>query len=345
MTQSTESKSIPLSDAYKDLLQIVKGAANKELKQKTYSIQAEVNYINYKVYGGNQYIKAFGDDESLIQLIVPADIARTLQTKHYYEFSGSFEVSNSPDFGFFQFRVTHAVLTGTDMRLEAKKQAAGEMIEKGYLDKYKDDFGKFRGKSECLVALVTSHQSQVIRDVMEVFKTHRGIKYEIIPVKLNDAESIADGIAKASGGQYDVTMVVRGGGNDNDFAVFNDLGVVKAIYDSTIPVVVGIGHTDNNTFADKAADRSETTPSKAARFLVDALGQPAIQPVQAQQHYKQSARRDYENKSERRSRDFKKSESGYFAIRLGLVALLLAVGALAFFVLIPKVFERILNGM
>ena len=45
-------------DAYKDLLQVVKTVANKDLKEKQYSIQAEVSFINFKVYGGNQYVKA-----------------------------------------------------------------------------------------------------------------------------------------------------------------------------------------------------------------------------------------------------------------------------------------------
>jgi hypothetical protein len=75
-----------------------------------------------------------------------------LQAKHYYEFQGSFEISNSPDYGFFQFRVVDASVDGMDMKMAAKKQAANEIIEKGYLDKYKDDFTKLRGK----VALVTS---------------------------------------------------------------------------------------------------------------------------------------------------------------------------------------------
>jgi hypothetical protein len=87
MTEGIGTKTIALSDAYKDLMQVVKVMANKEIKDMQYNIQAEVNYINFKVYGGYQYIKAVGDDGSLLQLIVPSEVAKTLQTKHYYEFS------------------------------------------------------------------------------------------------------------------------------------------------------------------------------------------------------------------------------------------------------------------
>jgi exodeoxyribonuclease VII large subunit len=315
----------------------------ERLKKRNFNIQAEVSYINYKVYGGNQYIKANGDDGSLIQLIVPADIGKSLQLKHYYEFNGAFEVSSSPDYGFFQFRVASAQVLGKDMKMEAKKQAAHEIIEKGYLDKYKNDFSGFRSKSQCTVALVTSQQSQVIGDVMEVFKSHKGIKHEVIPVKLNDANLIAEGIIFASGGEYDVILVIRGGGNDSDFAVFNDPYIAKAIHDSKIPVIVGIGHTDNNTFADKAADRSETTPSKAARFLVDALGQPVQNTYQAPQ-YKQPYRKS-NYKANRSAKNFGKSEAGTFVFKFGLAAILVIIAGILFFTLIPKVFENIIKTL
>ncbi|WP_159886059.1 exodeoxyribonuclease VII large subunit [Paenibacillus puerhi] len=344
MVQNERSNIVPLSDAYKDLLQIVKGAASKEMKEKVFHIQAEVSYIHNKIYGGNQYIKAYGDNENPLQLIVPVDIAKTLQTKNYYKFSGSFETSNSPDYGLFQFRVSSAIWLGKDMRLEAKKQAANEIIELGYLDKYKDDFAALRGKSHCHVALVTSPQSQVIRDVIEVFKARKGIKHEIVPVKLSDANGIAQGITDASVGKYDVIMIIRGGGNESDFVVFNDPSVVKAIHDSRIPVIVGIGHTDNNTFADKAADRSETTPSKAARFLVDMLGQSVQSTQQTASFNKQTYRRPYEAVN-KRTREFRKSNSGSIAVKLGLTILFIAVAGAIFFTVLPKVFENILKGM
>lgn len=342
MTEITKTKSSQLTDAYKDLLQVLKGIAGNELKEKLFNIQAEVNFINYKVYGGNQYIRAVGNDENPIQLIVPVEIAKTLQPKHFYEFQGSFEVSNSPDFGFFQFRVSDAQLLGKDMKMEAKKQVANEIIEKGYLDKYKDDFTRFRGKSQCKVALVTSQQSQVVKDVIEVFKGRKGITHELIHVKLNDAQMIADGISSVSLGSYDVIMVIRGGGNESDFAVFNDPCIVKAIHDSNIPVIVGIGHTDNNTFADKAADRSETTPTKAARFLVDMLGEP-LQASGQVKSYSQYKKPYNNNRGDWKT--FGKAEAGSAATRFALLFLLIAIGAGFIFFVMPLVFKHILNGL
>jgi exodeoxyribonuclease VII large subunit len=344
MIQVTEKKSLQLSDAYKDMLQVVKGVAGNELKEKQYSVQAEITYINPRVYGSNQYVKAYGDDDSEIQLIVPSEIAKQLSVKNVYDLQGNFEVSSNPSFGMFQFRITEATLLGQSRKIEAKKQAANEIIEKGYLDKYKNDFTQFRGRRECKVALVTSPQSQVINDVFEVFKSRKGIQHEIIPVKLYDAAIISEGITYASGGNYDVIMVIRGGGSESDFAVFNDPCISKAIHDSKIPVIVGIGHTDNNTFADKAADRSETTPTKAARFLVDMLGRSEEMGTVNNKNYQF-------NKPYRTDRShWKAKRQGKLNLKmalvyLGLMILLLAAGATVIFTVLPKVFERILNNM
>jgi hypothetical protein len=49
MTESTKAKTITLSDAYKDLLQVVKAIANNDHKEKQYSILTEVSFINFKV--------------------------------------------------------------------------------------------------------------------------------------------------------------------------------------------------------------------------------------------------------------------------------------------------------
>jgi exodeoxyribonuclease VII large subunit len=139
-------------------------------------------------------------------------------------------------------------------------------------------------------------------------------------------------------------MVIRGGGSESDFAVFNDPCISKAIHDSKIPVIVGIGHTDNNTFADKAADRSETTPTKAARFLVDMLGRSEEMGTVNNKNYQF-------NKPYRTDRShWKAKRQGKLNLKmalvyLGLMILLLAAGATVIFTVLPKVFERILNNM
>lgn len=66
----------------------------------------------------------------------------------------------------------------------------------------------------------------------------------------------------------EVIVIVRGGGDPDDLAAFNDEGLVRAIAGSRIPTLVGVGHEVDTTLADLAADVRAATPSNAAQLLV-----------------------------------------------------------------------------
>lgn len=129
----TQNKPAPIAEAYKEILQIVKTTANAEIKTKEFVLRVKMISVNPRVYGGCKYIKSIDDQNAELQLIVPADMAKTLEAGHCYEVRGSFEVSALPSFGFFQFRVAEANQVAADSKLEAKKQTTQAVIEKVYL--------------------------------------------------------------------------------------------------------------------------------------------------------------------------------------------------------------------
>ena len=61
----------------------------------------------------------------------------------------------------------------------------------------------------------------------------------------------------------DIIVVTRGGGSDADLWCFNEEPVVRAIADASTPVVVAIGHEDDETLAEAVADRRAMTPTDA----------------------------------------------------------------------------------
>lgn len=65
----------------------------------------------------------------------------------------------------------------------------------------------------------------------------------------------------------DVIVIIRGGGSADDLAVFNDEKLVRAVANSRVPIITGIGHEIDQSLCDLAADFAASTPSNVAQIL------------------------------------------------------------------------------
>jgi exodeoxyribonuclease VII large subunit len=68
--------------------------------------------------------------------------------------------------------------------------------------------------------------------------------------------------------QFDVVVIVRGGGAEVGMTCYNHFDLCKSIASFPIPVLTGIGHSTNLTVAELVAFRNAITPTKLAEFLV-----------------------------------------------------------------------------
>jgi exodeoxyribonuclease VII large subunit len=71
-----------------------------------------------------------------------------------------------------------------------------------------------------------------------------------------------------SGEQYDVMVIIRGGGSQSDLILFDQYEIAREIAFFPIPVITGIGHHKDVSIADLMANRSTKTPTKAAEMII-----------------------------------------------------------------------------
>ncbi len=122
------------------------------------------------------------------------------------------------------------------------------------------------------IGVVTSLGAAVLRDVVSAL-ARRAPHVELIvyPSLVQGAEAPAALVAALSlaarRAEVDVLIVCRGGGSLEDLWSFNDERVVRAMADSPMPVVCGVGHETDVTLADFAADLRAPTPTAAAELV------------------------------------------------------------------------------
>jgi exodeoxyribonuclease VII large subunit len=123
------------------------------------------------------------------------------------------------------------------------------------------------------IGLVTSKNSDALHDFEDTYRREclhpaQVIMRDVLLQGEQAPRQIADEINRLNNeNDVDVIVIVRGGGRNHDLAVFNDYLIAEAICRSKIPIITGIGHQRDETFADQVADFAAITPTAAASYI------------------------------------------------------------------------------
>ncbi|KJQ73042.1 exodeoxyribonuclease VII large subunit [Streptococcus mitis] len=148
------------------------------------------------------------------------------------------------------------------------EQLKKKLTEEGlFQERFKQPLPQFSKR----IGVVTSRSGAVIRDIITtVSRRFPGVDILLYPTKVQGdgaAEEIARNIARANQrDDLDLLIIGRGGGSIEDLWAFNEEIVVRAIFESRLPVISSVGHETDVTLADFVADRRAATPTAAAEL-------------------------------------------------------------------------------
>lgn len=170
--------------------------------------------------------------------------------------------------GEFQLIAEHMEEAGYGALQRAFEALKQKLSDEGlFSEEYKLPVPEFAQR----LGVITSATGAALRDILHVLKR----RYPLLPVLIypvpvqgdDAAPAIVQALLRANDTDTcDLLILARGGGSLEDLWAFNEESVARAIHNSHIPIISGVGHETDFTIADFVADVRAPTPSVAAEL-------------------------------------------------------------------------------
>ena len=191
--------------------------------------------------------------------------------------------------GTYQIYVSEMIPDGLgNLYLEFEKLKKKLENEGLFKKEYKKPIPRFPSR----IGIITAPTGAAIRDILSTIKRRFPYVSTILFPSLVQGSDAKDDIVRnirlANTYDLDVIILGRGGGSIEDLWAFNEEVVARAIFESDIPIISGVGHEIDFTISDFVADLRAPTPTGAAEMAVpnkddvfDALRQIKIRLVKS----------------------------------------------------------------
>lgn len=122
------------------------------------------------------------------------------------------------------------------------------------------------------IGVVTSPAAAALKDILTALQRRNpNVQVLIAPCRVQGEGSAEEISAAINDLQHlsdiDVIIVARGGGSIEDLWSFNTELVARAVANSRIPIICGVGHETDITICDLVADLRAPTPTAAAEMV------------------------------------------------------------------------------
>ena len=175
----------------------------------------------------------------------------------------------------YQLVIEHLEVAGAGALLKLLEERKQQFFKEGLFDAAHKKPIPYLPK---VIGVVTSASGAVIRDIIHRVRDRFPSRIIVWPTPVQ-GDGAAEKIAAAVRGfdaidgkgkipRPDVLIVARGGGSLEDLWPFNEEVVIRAVYESKIPVISAVGHETDTMLIDYVADKRAPTPTGAAEFAV-----------------------------------------------------------------------------
>jgi exodeoxyribonuclease VII large subunit len=170
----------------------------------------------------------------------------------------------------YQINVTKLEPAGLGNLMQVFEKRKAEFEKQGLFD---EAHKKPINKIPQTIAIVTSQTGDVFYDIMHRIEQRYPCNVLLYPSKvqgeganLEIVQAIKDLNVLNKTKPIDTIIVARGGGSLEDLWTFNEEDVVKAAFESQVPIISAIGHEPDYTLLDYVADLRAPTPTGAAEL-------------------------------------------------------------------------------
>ena len=270
--EHTAIDGLPLQQVAILINQSVVATLNIRILKQTTRVWAELKEVG-RDYGEWTY-GTLRDGDFTCGVRIPTTLAQTLMPGQTGWWTGTFEAPIRRDDGrqrmsqydAWRFVTRTFEAQGVSERLVRLQEAERVLTHEGILPhatrSWPNDLLPWR------LALIGQPQSKGWEDVTIKLMDNPAIEIHQIPVNLGQATSIVAGIQQAGQEQCHAILVVRGGG---DLDTFDEPAIVRALAQSPIYTIAGIGHASDRVLVNAAVDYAATTPTDAALFVLQHL--------------------------------------------------------------------------
>lgn len=224
-----------------------------------------------KADSGHWYL-SLKDENAIISAVIWKGVASnfTFKPEDGLEVIATGKITTFAGKSSYQLVIEQMEVAGTGALLKLLEERKQKFAAEGLFDQSHKKPIPFLPNT---IGVITSASGAVIRDIIHRVSDRFPSHILLYPTPVQ-GEGAADKIAAAINtlnhlpNKPDVIIVARGGGSLEDLWAFNEEVVIRAVYNSTIPIISAVGHETDTMLIDHVSDLRAPTPTGAAEFAV-----------------------------------------------------------------------------